>query len=94
MPKLYIQKHSRSVMRKHANVAYNQQRLADGNMFTTVRLQSWFGEKRERYREVVEVDDNNNNNDDNNDDSHQVVWEHQAIQEDAGGESNSLEHQE
>jgi hypothetical protein len=68
-------------MRKHANVAYNQQRLADGDMFTTVRLQSWFGEKRERYWEVVVVDDNNNNNDDNNDDSHQVVWEHQAIQE-------------
>jgi hypothetical protein len=40
---------SRDVMRKHANKAYDKKRVADEAIYKVVRLQSWFGEKRERY---------------------------------------------
>jgi hypothetical protein len=41
-------------MRQHANKAHDQKRLADKDVFTAVRLQSWFGKRRERYWTVVE----------------------------------------
>jgi len=55
---------NRRVIRQHANKAHNKKRVADEDMFRIVRLQSWFGEKRERYWVV--------------DESQQVVQERQA----------------
>jgi hypothetical protein len=40
---------SRDAIRKHANKAHNQKRAADEDVCRVVRLQSWFGEKQERY---------------------------------------------
>jgi hypothetical protein len=73
---------SRDAMRQHANKAHDQRKIADADIFTAVRLQSWFGKKRERY---WRVEDN---------DGQQVVREHQAIWADAGEESNGPEPQE
>lgn len=74
---------NRAVMRKHANQAHDQRRVVDADIFAAVRLQSWFGEKRERYWTVEE------------DDHHQrVVRERQAMQEDADEESDGPEPQE
>jgi hypothetical protein len=46
--------HSRDATRKHANKRHNKKRVADEEMFRAVRLQLWFGEKRERYWAVDE----------------------------------------
>ena len=43
-----------SNIRKHANQAYNKKRVANKDIFKAVRLQSWFGEKREQYWAVDE----------------------------------------
>jgi hypothetical protein len=43
-----------SNIRKHANQAHDKKRVADEDIFQAVRLQSWFGEKRERYWTVDE----------------------------------------
>ena len=40
---------SRDAVRKHANQQHNKKRAQDEHVFRAVRLQSWFGEKRERY---------------------------------------------
>jgi hypothetical protein len=45
---------NRRVIRQHANKAHNQKRVADEDVCRVVRLQSWFGEKRERYWVVDE----------------------------------------
>ena len=44
----------RSNIRKHGNKAHNKKRIADEDMFQVVRLQSWFGQKREQYWVVDE----------------------------------------
>jgi hypothetical protein len=43
-----------SNIRKHANKVHNKKRVADEDIFRRVRLQSWFGERRERYWVVDE----------------------------------------
>ena len=43
-----------SNIRKHANQAHNKKRVVDKEMFDVVRLQSWFGEKRQWYWVVGE----------------------------------------
>jgi Orsellinic acid/F9775 biosynthesis cluster protein D len=53
-----------SNIRKHANQVHSKKRIADEDICQAVRLQSWFGEKRERYWVV--------------DESQQVVQERQA----------------
>jgi hypothetical protein len=45
---------SRDMIRKHANREHLKQRKRDKELFNSVRLQSWFGQKRERYWEVDE----------------------------------------
>ena len=45
---------SRVAMRQHGNQAHKKKRVADEEMFKVVRMQSWFGEKRERYWVVDE----------------------------------------
>ena len=45
---------NRDAIRKHSNKVYNKKRVADEDLFNAVRLQSWFGEKRERYWVVDE----------------------------------------
>jgi hypothetical protein len=45
---------SRDAMKKHGNKDHNKKRVADEELYTSVRLQSWFGEKRERYWVVNE----------------------------------------
>src|SRR5271156_5196867 len=65
-----------SNIRKHANQAHDKKRVADEDIFRAVRLQSWFGEKRERYWAV--------------DESQQAQQErqaHRAAIQDAGEES-------
>jgi hypothetical protein len=37
------------VIRRHANEAHKKKRVVDEDIFSVVHLQSWFGEKRERY---------------------------------------------
>jgi hypothetical protein len=44
----------RSTIRKHANKVHNRKRVADEDIFQAAQLQSWFGEKRERYWAVDE----------------------------------------
>jgi hypothetical protein len=44
----------RSNIRKHANQVHGKKRKADEDICRVVRLQSWFGEKRERYWVVDE----------------------------------------
>jgi hypothetical protein len=44
----------RATIRQHANQSYNKKRVADEEICRVVRLQSWFGEKRERYWVVDE----------------------------------------
>jgi Orsellinic acid/F9775 biosynthesis cluster protein D len=39
----------RATIRQHSNQAHNKKRAADEDISKAVRLQSWFGEKRERY---------------------------------------------
>jgi hypothetical protein len=70
----------RSNIRKHANQAHNKKRVADEEIFRAVRLQSWFGEKRERYWVV--------------DEGQQVQQQrraHRATIQDTGEESNDSE---
>jgi hypothetical protein len=67
-----------SNIRKHANKVHNKKRVADEDIFQAVQLQSWFGEKRERYWVV--------------DESQQAVQERQARRAaigDIGEESSS-----
>ena len=70
----------RSNIRKHGNKAHNKKGVADEDMFQVVRMQSWFGKKRERYWVV--------------DESQQAVQERQArraaiadVGEDSGPDS-------
>lgn len=44
----------RPTLQQHANQAYDKKRVADEDISKAVRLQSWFGEKRERYWAVDE----------------------------------------
>jgi soluble cytochrome b562 len=44
----------RSNIRKHANQIHNKKRIADDEIFDSVRLQSWFQDSRERYWVVDE----------------------------------------
>jgi Orsellinic acid/F9775 biosynthesis cluster protein D len=46
---------SRAWMRQHANKTHNKKEVANEELCCLVRLQSWFGEKRERYWVVNEV---------------------------------------
>jgi hypothetical protein len=65
-------------MRKHGNKVHNKKRVPNEDIFQAVRLQSWFGEKRERYWAV--------------DESQQITQERQARRAaigDVGEESNS-----
>ena len=69
---------NRGAMRKHVNKIHNKKRATDEDILKVVRLQSWFGEKRERYWVV--------------DESQGIVQEHQARRAaigDVGEESNS-----
>lgn len=62
---------SREVARQHSNQVHKKKRVADDELFQAVRLQSWFGERRERYWVVVDNGNGNgngNNNDNDNDD--------------------------
>jgi hypothetical protein len=43
-----------SNIRKHANQIHNKKRIADDEIFDSVRLQSWFQDSRERYWVVDE----------------------------------------
>jgi hypothetical protein len=45
---------NRKAVREHANKQHNKKRVKDEYVFRAVRLQSWFGEKRERYWVVDE----------------------------------------
>ena len=45
---------NRKAVREHANKQHNKKRAQDEHVFRVVRLQSWFGEKRERYWVVDE----------------------------------------
>lgn len=45
---------ARPTMRQHANQAHDKKRVKDEEICHLVRLQSWFGEKRERYWTVDE----------------------------------------
>jgi hypothetical protein len=40
---------SRVAAKQHGNQAHNKKRVADEDLFESVQLQTWFGEKRERY---------------------------------------------
>jgi hypothetical protein len=40
---------SQKAMREHGNKAHSKKRVPNKDIFQAVRLQSWFGEKRERY---------------------------------------------
>ena len=40
---------NRDIMRQHSNKVHNKRRVTDEDLFESVQLQSWFGEKRERY---------------------------------------------
>jgi hypothetical protein len=44
----------RSNIRKHGNQLHNKKNVADEDILRAVRLQSWFGERRERYWVVDE----------------------------------------
>jgi hypothetical protein len=44
----------RSNVRKHANIEHKKQRLDDGEIYTSVRMQSWFKNGKERYWVVDE----------------------------------------
>jgi hypothetical protein len=55
---------SRVAMRQHSNKKHNKKEVANEEMFQVVRMQSWFGKKRERYWVV--------------DESQQAVQERQA----------------
>ena len=44
----------RSNIRKHGNKEHDKKRAADDDLFNSVRLQSWFGKRRERYWVVDE----------------------------------------
>jgi hypothetical protein len=52
---------SRDANEKHGNKAHSKKRVADEELFHSVRLQSWFGEKRERYWVVGESTQNEQN---------------------------------
>jgi len=72
---------NRDVIRQHSNKAHNKKRVADKDLFKAVQLQSWFGEKRERYWVV--------------DDSKQVEQERQtrrARTRDIGEETDDSDH--
>ena len=45
---------NRKAVREHANKEHNKKRLKDEEVFIAVRLQTWFGEKREQYWVVDE----------------------------------------
>ena len=45
---------NRNGMREHTNKTHEKKRIADEELFNRVRLQSWFGDKRERYWVVDE----------------------------------------
>jgi hypothetical protein len=45
---------NRNAMREHGNKVHGKKRVADEDLFIPVRLQSWFGKKRERYWVVDE----------------------------------------
>ena len=69
---------SPKAMREHGNKAHSKKRVPNEEMFQVARLQSWFGEKRERYWVV--------------DESQQIAQERQARRAaigDVGEESNS-----
>jgi hypothetical protein len=68
---------SPKAMREHGNKAHGKKRVPNEEIFRAVRLQSWFGEKRERYWVV--------------DESQQIAQERQARRaaiRDVGEESN------
>jgi hypothetical protein len=57
---------NQDAIRKHVNKIYNKKRAVDKDILKVVRLQSWFGEKREQYWVV--------------DESQQIAQERQACQ--------------
>jgi hypothetical protein len=71
---------SRDAMRKHGNKVHGKKRVADEDIFRVVRLQSWFGEKRERYWVVDEGQQDA-----------QERQAHRAAIQDAGEESDDVE---
>jgi hypothetical protein len=70
----------RSNIRKHANQVHNKKRRPDDKIFDSVRLQSWFRGKRERYWVV-----------DENVQAEQAQQARRAIVRDAGEESEESE---
>jgi hypothetical protein len=67
-----------STIKKHANKVHEKKRVADEDIFQAVQLQSWFGEKRERYWVI--------------DESQQIAQErqaHRAAIRDIGEESGN-----
>jgi hypothetical protein len=68
---------SRKKMKVHGNKEHSLKRIADDELFQPVRMQSWFGEGKERYWVV--------------DEGQQAQWErqaHRATIQDAGEESD------
>jgi hypothetical protein len=45
---------SKKAMRNHGNRAHNKKKVPNEDIFQPAQLQSWFGEKRERYWVVDE----------------------------------------
>jgi hypothetical protein len=78
---------SREWMRKHSIKEHNKKKLLDNELFMSAQLQSWFGEKRQRYwavrcgetAEAADVEDSEAEENDGEDD---VLAATQAIRED------------
>lgn len=55
---------NRKIMRVHGNREHKQQRMGDDELFTKVRVQSWFQDHRQRYWVVDESEKGDNHNTD------------------------------
>jgi Orsellinic acid/F9775 biosynthesis cluster protein D len=71
---------NRGVIRQHGNKAHNKKGVLDDEIFQAARLQSWFGEKRERYWVVDESQQHR-----------QEDQAYRAMVQDVGEEPNDLE---
>jgi hypothetical protein len=72
---------SREMIKKHGNSAHNKQRVADEDLFSAVRLQSWFSEKKARYWVIDEAKG-----------QEQERQARRAMTRDVGEETDSLDH--
>ena len=81
-----------SNIRKHANQVHNKKRVADEEIFKCARLQSWFGEKRERYWVVDEEHQrgNSSNNDEEEEALARVQQQARIVQDVGEGEGEEV----